>query len=337
MGATAGATAGAGWTGIGGASMMATAIPYVAALEGLAAWVQQSGASAAAIEQAYATARAAMVQVPVCTTNRTTQAGLVATNIIGQNTPAIIGLDTEYFGHFWTQNASSMGSYEAIVTTIITALSTPPPPAPLTANPAGPAGQAAAIAQAAGSGAASAAMSQSMQGVTEASSAVQPVAQTAAAPASAAQSLAPQMLSQLGQLPQMLGRSRCSPVPADARPVPADGDGHARTAGQRYERERSERRGPGQGVRGCQNSGAGIDDGRRRARGWWRRSGLRRHCRGDVQLHPAHRQLQRSRAAEAAYRLDTRSRNGPAGRVVGATRGGRRRRPVRSAAAGHGT
>ena len=41
-----------------------------------------------------------------------------------------------------------------------------------------------------------------MQGVTEAASAVQPVAQTAAAPASAAQSLAPQMLSQLGQLPQ---------------------------------------------------------------------------------------------------------------------------------------
>ena len=41
-----------------------------------------------------------MIQVPVCTTNRTTQAGLVATNIIGQNTPAIIGLDTEYFGHF---------------------------------------------------------------------------------------------------------------------------------------------------------------------------------------------------------------------------------------------
>jgi PPE-repeat protein len=206
MAATAGATAGAGWTGIGGTSMMATAIPYVAALEGLAAWVQQSGASAAAIEQAYATAKAAMIQVPVCTTNRTTQAGLVATNIIGQNTPAIIGLDTEYFGHFWTQNATSMGSYETVVTTIITALSTPPPPAPLTANPAGPAGQAAAIAQAAGSGAASAAMSQSMQGVTEASSAVQPLAQTAAAPASAAQSLAPQMLSQVGQLPQMLGQ-----------------------------------------------------------------------------------------------------------------------------------
>jgi PPE-repeat protein len=62
--------------------------------------MQQSAASAAAIEQAYVTAKAAMIQVPVCTTNRTTQAGLVATNIIGQNTPAIIGLDTEYFGHF---------------------------------------------------------------------------------------------------------------------------------------------------------------------------------------------------------------------------------------------
>ena len=206
MAATAGTTAATGWEGVGGAAMVATAMPYVAALEALSGWMQQSAASAAAIEQAYVTAKAAMIQVPVCTTNRTTQAGLVATNIIGQNTPAIIGLDTEYFGHFWTQNAGNMGGYEAIVTPIIAGLGIPPPPAPLTANPAGPAGQAAAIGQAAANGAASAAMSQSLSGVEQASGAVQP---GAAAPASAAQSMgsmAPQMLSQLGQLPQMLGQ-----------------------------------------------------------------------------------------------------------------------------------
>ena len=206
MAATAGTTAATGWEGVGGAAMVATAMPYVAALEALSGWMQQSAASAAAIEQAYVTAKAAMIQVPVCTTNRTTQAGLVATNIIGQNTPAIIGLDTEYFGHFWTQNAGNMGGYEAIVTPIIAGLGIPPPPAPMTANPAGPAGQAAAIGQAAANGAASAAMSQSLSGVEQASGAVQP---GAAAPASAAQSMgsmAPQMLSQLGQLPQMLGQ-----------------------------------------------------------------------------------------------------------------------------------
>jgi PPE-repeat protein len=208
MGATAGTTAATGFIGAGGTAMMATAIPYVAALEALAGWVQQSAAAAAGIEQAYMTAKAAMIPVPACTTNRTTQAGLVATNIIGQNTPAIIGLDTEYFGHFWTNNAAHMGGYEAIVTPILVSLGIPPPPAPLTANPAGPAGQAAAVAEAAAHGGVSAAMSQSLNGVNEAAGAVQPTAQTAAAaPASATQSLAsfgPQALGQLGQLPQIL-------------------------------------------------------------------------------------------------------------------------------------
>ncbi|MGH3676760.1 MAG: PPE domain-containing protein, partial [Mycobacterium sp.] len=176
MGATTGATAATGWIGAGGTAMIATAIPYVAALEALSAWVQQSAASAAAIEQAYATARAAMIQVPICTTNRTTQVALVKTNIVGQNTPAIIGLDTEYFGHFWTNNAAQMGSYEGIVTPILAALGIPPPAAPLTANPAGMAGQAAAIGEAAAHGAASAAMSQSLQGVNQAAAAVEPTA-----------------------------------------------------------------------------------------------------------------------------------------------------------------
>ena len=84
MAATAGTTAATGWEGVGGVAMVATAMPYVAALEALSGWVQQSAASAAAIEQAYVTAKAAMIQVPICTTNRTTQAGLVATNIIGR-------------------------------------------------------------------------------------------------------------------------------------------------------------------------------------------------------------------------------------------------------------
>jgi PPE-repeat protein len=205
MGTTAGTTAATGWEGMGGAAMVATAMPYVAALEALAGWVQQSAASAAAIEQAYATAKAAMIPVPVCTDNRVTQAGLVLSNIIGQNTIPINILD-DLYGEFWGQNAGNMGGYEGIVTAIIAALGIPPPPAPLTANPAGPASQAAAIGQAAANGAANAAMSQSLQGVEQASGGVQA---GAAAPAGAAQSMgsmAPQMMSQLGQLPQMLGQ-----------------------------------------------------------------------------------------------------------------------------------
>ncbi len=206
MATTTGATAANGFIGAGGTAMMATAIPYIAALEALAAWVEQSAACAAAILQAYLTAKAAMIQVPVCETNRVSQAGFVATNIIGQNTPIIIALDMEYFDFFWPTNASNMGGYEGIVTTVLTSLGIPPPPAPLTANPAGMAGQAAAIGEAAAHGGASAAMSQSLSGVNEAAGAVQPSAQTAAAPAQSMASMAPQMLGQLGQLPQMLGQ-----------------------------------------------------------------------------------------------------------------------------------
>jgi PPE-repeat protein len=202
MAATAGVTASTGWVGAGGTAMMATAMPYVAALQLLAAWVQQSAASAAGIEQAYVTAKTAMIPVPVCTSNRTTWTGLAMTNFCGINFPPMSFLDGLYEG-YWLNNAGQMGGYEGIVTTILAALLTPPPPAPLTANPAGPAGQAAAVSQAAASGAASAAMSQSLNGVNQASSAVQPGAQAAAAPANSMAQMPVQMMSQLGQLPQM--------------------------------------------------------------------------------------------------------------------------------------
>ncbi len=202
MAATAGVTASTGWQGVGGTAMMATAMPYVAALQLLAAWVHESAAAAAGIEQAYVTAKMGMIPVPACTTNRTTQFGLVVTNWIGQNNGPIAALESQY-EYFWHNNAGMMGGYDGIVLTILGMLLTPPPPAPLTANPAGPAGQAAAISQAAASGAASAAMSQSLNGVNQASSAVQPGAQAAAAPANSMASMPMQMMSQLGQLPQM--------------------------------------------------------------------------------------------------------------------------------------
>ncbi len=206
MASTTGAAAADGFIGAGGTAMMATAIPYIAALEALSAWVEQSAASAAAILQAYVTAKAAMVQVPVCETNRVSQAGFVATNIIGQNTPIIISLDMEYFDLFWPLNASNMGGYEGIVTTVLTTLGIPPPPAPMTANPAGMAAQAGAIGEAAASGGLNAAMSQSLNTVNQASGTVGGSAQSAAAPAQSMASMAPQMMSQLGQLPQMFGQ-----------------------------------------------------------------------------------------------------------------------------------
>ncbi len=238
MGVSTSGTAAAGWQGLGGTAMLATAMPYVAALQTLMAWVQQSATSAAAIEQAYVTARASVIQVPVINANRTAQATAVATNFLGIRTPEIIALDTEYFGHFWTQNASIMGAYEAIVTAIMTQLALPPPPAPLTANPLGPAAQAAAIGEAAANGASNAAINAGMDSMNSATTAGQTSAQAPAAGAQSMMSAVPQMLGSVAQLPQMMGQ-----VPsADAEPIPADGDGHAGPAVQRYERERGQRR-----------------------------------------------------------------------------------------------
>ena len=59
------------------------------------------GGAAAAILQAYTTAKAAMVQVPVCETNRVVAGRLRRDQFIGQNTPVIIALDMEYFDLFW--------------------------------------------------------------------------------------------------------------------------------------------------------------------------------------------------------------------------------------------
>ena len=202
MAATSAGTAASGWEGLGGTAMVATAMPYVAALEGLSAWVEQAGAAAASILDAYATTRASLIPVPACELNRTQFAAAVAAGIFGW--PEAVFLQGQY-QEYWTQNASLAGGYEAFVTGVLAALATPPPPAPLTANPAAAVGQAAAIGEAAANGAVNASMHSSLQGVNEAASGTQAVA----APAEVAQSMlssAPQMLGQLSQLPQMAGQ-----------------------------------------------------------------------------------------------------------------------------------
>ena len=77
------------------------------------AWIEQAGAAAAAILEAYTTTRTSLIPVPACETNRAEWKAAVDTNWFGFRFPEIIALDGEYFGHFWTQNASLSGTYEA--------------------------------------------------------------------------------------------------------------------------------------------------------------------------------------------------------------------------------
>jgi len=202
MAATTAGTAATGWEGLGGTAMVATAMPYVAALEGLSAWVEQAAGAAAAILDAYTTTRTSLIPVPASELNRTQFAAAVAAGIFGW--PEAMFLQGQY-QEYWIQNASLAGSYESFVTGIVAALTTPPPPAPLTANPAGAVGQAAAIGEAAANGAVNASMHSSLQGVNDAAGG----AQVGAAPAEAAQSMlssVPQMMGQLSQLPQLAGQ-----------------------------------------------------------------------------------------------------------------------------------
>ena len=88
------------------------------------------------------------VSPPVIAANRTQLASLTATNIFGQNTPAIAANEAQY-GEMWAQDATAMYGYAAN-SAATTAKVTPFTAAPQTTNAAGLAAQGAASAQAAG-------------------------------------------------------------------------------------------------------------------------------------------------------------------------------------------
>ncbi len=102
----------------------------------------QAMASAAAFEAAFAMT----VPPPLIAANRAQLAALVATNFLGQNTPAIMANEALY-AEMWAQDAAAMYGYAASSAGAGT-LNPLTSPAPIS-NPAGLAGQAAAVTQAA--------------------------------------------------------------------------------------------------------------------------------------------------------------------------------------------
>ncbi|WP_156686356.1 PPE family protein [Mycobacterium sp. Marseille-P9652] len=123
-----------GWQGPSSLAMVTAAAPYVAWMHGTAAQAEQAGMQAAAAAAAHEAAFAATVPPPVIAANRAMLMALVATNFLGQNTPAIAATEAHY-GEMWAQDAAAMYTYAAAATTA-TVLS-PLPPAPPTTNPAG--------------------------------------------------------------------------------------------------------------------------------------------------------------------------------------------------------
>ncbi|ORV70787.1 PPE family protein [Mycobacterium gastri] len=169
---------GEGWLGPASASMAAAVAPYMGWMSITGVQAEQTAAQAAAAAGAFEAAFAMTVPPAVVAANRARLMMLVATNIFGQNTPAIAATEAEY-GEMWAQDAAAMYGYaaSAAAASTLTPFSEPAQ----TTNPAGQAGQAAAVAQAAGSAAGTVTQSELPQLMSAVPSALQGLASPASA------------------------------------------------------------------------------------------------------------------------------------------------------------
>src|SRR6516162_10086797 len=134
------------WTGPSSIAMRAAAAPYVAWMGATGAQAEEAATQAKLAAGAYETAFAAMVPPPVIAANRALLTALIATNFLGQNTPAIAATEAQYM-EMWAQDAAAMYAYagSSAAASQLTPFTEPPE----VANPGGLAGQAAAVAAAA--------------------------------------------------------------------------------------------------------------------------------------------------------------------------------------------
>ncbi|MGA9356918.1 MAG: PPE family protein [Mycobacterium sp.] len=101
---------GQAWHGPSSATMTAAVAPYVAWLSTTATQAEETAAQAEAAVAAYEAAFAATVPPPVIAANRAQLMVLVATNFLGQNTPAIAATEALYM-EMWAQDAAAMYGY----------------------------------------------------------------------------------------------------------------------------------------------------------------------------------------------------------------------------------
>ncbi|WAJ47582.1 PPE family protein [Mycobacterium sp. Aquia_216] len=99
-----------GWHGPSSMSMSAAAAPYIGWLRRTAAQAEQTAGQANAAAGAYEAAFAASVPPPVIAANRSLLASLIATNVLGQNTPSIAATEAQY-AEMWAQDAAAMYTY----------------------------------------------------------------------------------------------------------------------------------------------------------------------------------------------------------------------------------
>jgi PPE-repeat protein len=98
------------WVGPSATSMVAAITPYLEWMRTTGAQAEEAATKARAAAFAYETAFAETVPPPVVTANRTLLATLVATNVLGQNTPAIATTEAEY-AEMWARDTAAMFGY----------------------------------------------------------------------------------------------------------------------------------------------------------------------------------------------------------------------------------
>jgi PPE-repeat protein len=136
---------GESWQGQASTAMAAAVAPYTAWMNTTAAQAEDTAGRATAAAAAYEAAYGMTVPPPVIAANRAQLASLVATNVLGQNAPAIAATEVHY-GQMWAQDAAAMYGYAAqsSAATKVPSFTT----APQTTAPGALGGQAATTSQA---------------------------------------------------------------------------------------------------------------------------------------------------------------------------------------------
>ena len=109
------------WSGPASLSMAAAATPYVAWLSAAAGQAEAAAAQARAAATAFESALAGTVPTAAVAANRSQLLALIATNILGQNTPAIAMTEFHYM-EMWAQDVAAMLGYHAGATGVAAAL-----------------------------------------------------------------------------------------------------------------------------------------------------------------------------------------------------------------------
>jgi PPE-repeat protein len=161
------------WRGPASASMAAAAAPYLAWMNTAAAQAEQTAGQARAAAAAFEAAFAMTVPPAEVAANRALLAALVATNVVGQNTPAIAATEAMY-GEMWSQDAAAMYGYAG--SSAAAAEMTPFSSPPQTTTPSAAASQGSAVAQATAGSASAGAQSALSQVVSTTPAALQSLA-----------------------------------------------------------------------------------------------------------------------------------------------------------------